>query len=172
MRFLSLLLLLLCVSVPVQAQFGRTIPDEVVTWTASVRPPSTAQAMTDTFAPGERAYVTLTGQVADGWRVYAVRSPAGFPARLSLDELPEGLSRYGDPGEAAPRTGHDAALGEDYRYHAGEVRVWQGLQIDEQATGGPVVVSGTLRYAACNDEVCLPPRDFPFQVRFAVRSAG
>lgn len=175
MRFAFFLLGLLLAALPAQpaqAQFGRAAPDEVVTWTASVRPPSTARAMTDTFAPGERAYVTLTGQVAEGWRVYAVHSPAGFPARFSFDALPAGVSRYGAPGEAAPRTGHDAALGEDYRYHAGEVRVWQGFQIGEGAPVGPAVVSGTLRYAACNDEVCLPPRDFPFRVRFAVRAAG
>ena len=171
MRFLgSLCFVLFVLAAPAHAQFGRAVPEDVVTWTAEVRPPSTAAAMTDTFAPGERAYVTLTGQVADGWRVYAVHTDGGFPTQLSLDALPIGVARYREPGEAVARQGHDPVLGEDYRYHAGTARIWQGLQIGRDAPRGPVVVSGRVRYAACNDEVCLPPREALFRVQFRVRN--
>ena len=167
MRLLPLLLLFL-LGAPAQAQFGPPIPDEIVTWTATVRPPATAPEMTDTFAPGERAYITLTGEILDGWRVYALDTPGGYPAQLTLDALPMGLARYSEPGEAEPHDGHDVVLDEAYRYHEGQARIWQGLEIQASALAGPTVVTGTLRYAACNDEVCIPPRDLPFDVRLIV----
>ncbi|NNF57223.1 MAG: hypothetical protein HKN04_03190 [Rhodothermaceae bacterium] len=167
MRLFPLLLILL-LAAPAQAQFGPPIPDEVVTWTATVRPPSTAEEMTDTFWPGERAYITLTGEILDGWRVYALDTPGGYPAQLTLAALPEGLVRYSVPGEAEPHDGHDTVLDEAYRYHEGRARIWQGVQVSAEAPPGLRVVTGTLRYAACNDEVCIPPRDLPFEVRLIV----
>jgi hypothetical protein len=167
MRLFPLLFVLL-LAVPAQAQFGPPIPEEVVTWTVAIRPPSTAPAMTDTFRPGERAYVTLTGEILEGWRVYALDTPGGYPAHLTLDALPFGVALYNEPGEAEPHDGHDVVLDEAYRYHEGRARIWQGLEVSAGAPTGPLVVTGTLRYAACNDEVCIPPRDLPFDVRLIV----
>jgi DsbC/DsbD-like thiol-disulfide interchange protein len=161
-------LLLVALTPAAQAQFGPSVPETVATWTASVRPPSTAEADTDVFRPGEPLFVTLTAEVVPGWHVYALDSPGGRPLQIELDPLPEGLSLYGSPGQDTPREGFDEGLGEAYRYHAGRARVWQGLRVAPRAARGPVVVSGRLRSAACNDQICLPPREVPFQARFTV----
>lgn len=166
-RFIFAFLLAAC-ALPARAQFGPAVPETVATWTATVRPPTTASAPTDTFRPGERPFVTLTVDVAEGWRVYALRSPGGLPLQLRLDPLPAGLRLAGAPGEDPPRAGHDAALDEDYRYHAGRARVWQVLEVASSAPRGPVEVTGRVRFAACNDEICLPPREVPFRARLVV----
>lgn len=170
MRTLLTILLLLSAAPVAHAQFGfDTVPEEVVTWSAAIRPPASAGALTDTFARGERAFVALTAEILDGWRLYALGSPGGLPLTFALDPLPEGLSASGSPGQSPTATAHDPVLEEDYTYHAGRGRVWQALRIAPDAPRGPAEVTGRVRYAACNDEVCLPPREVPFRVRLVVR---
>ena len=151
-----------------QAQIGSTVPETVVTWAASARPPSSAPQMTDTFGAGDRVYITLSADIVEGWRVYAIDSPAGRPLVLELDSLPNGIARYGSPRETHTEIGHDPGLDADYTYHDGSARVWQGLLVQEGAEAGEHVVTGTVRYAACNDEMCLPVKTFSFRTRFVV----
>ena len=84
---------------------------------------------------------------------------------------PCGVEASGDVAQealVAPRDRYDEALQEGYRYHSGRARVWQGLRVDERAPRGAHVVSGRVRYAACNDSICLPPREVPFSARLVV----
>ena len=151
-----------------RAQFEPAVPETVVTWTARVRPPATARQETNTFRPGEQLFVTLTADVVDGWRLYALDSPGGLPLELHLDAPPSGLVVDGTPGEDEPLEGFDVALGEGYRYHTGRARVWQAYRVGRTATPGVRVIAGHVRFAACNDEICLPPREVPFQARLVV----
>ena len=151
-----------------QAQFGSPGPETVVTWTASARPPSSAARMTNSFGAGDRVYITLSADIVEGWRVYAIDSPAGRPLTLELNALPSGIALYGSPGETATQMGHDPGLDADYAYHEGNARVWQGLQVQESAEAGEYLVTGEIRYAACNDEMCLPVKAVPFRARFFV----
>jgi thiol:disulfide interchange protein DsbD len=167
---LACLFLLLAFALPAQAQgFESAVPETVVAWTATVRPPTTAAAATDTFAPGEGLFVTLNAEVAPGWRLYALRSPGGLPLQLHLDPLPPGLRLAGSPGEDATHEGYDTALEQEYRYHSARARVWQRLEVARNAAPGPVEVTGRVRYAACNDAICLPPREAPFRARLVIR---
>ena len=113
-------------------------------------------------------YITLSADIVEGWRVYAINSPGGRPLTLELDALPNGIVRYGAPGETATQMAHDPGLDAAYAYHDGSARVWQGLQVQKSAEAGEHVVTGAIRYAACNDEMCLPVKVVPFRTRFAV----
>lgn len=172
LRLLVLSGLLLAASAASSAQIGPAVPDEVVTWTATVAPPRTAAEWTDTFAPGEQAYVTVTARVRPGWRVYALDSPGGLPLQFHLDALPDGLAPEGAVGHTPPRDAYDPVLEEAYRYYAGEARLWQAVRLAPGLADGPREVTGAIRFAACNDEVCLPPREVPFRARLTVRAAS
>ncbi|MDX1419060.1 MAG: hypothetical protein R3181_03745 [Rubricoccaceae bacterium] len=169
---LFLLLALLALALPARAQFegsiGGDLPEAVVAWTASVRPPATAGADTGSFQRGDLAFVTFTAEVAPGWRLYSLDSPGGRPLQIALDGLPSGVRLEGQPSEDDPRDGFDETLRESYRYHAGRVRVWQALRIGPQTPRGTYDVSARLRYAACNDAVCLPPREAPLRATLVV----
>ncbi|MCH8031012.1 MAG: hypothetical protein IIB09_04250 [Bacteroidetes bacterium] len=167
-RILALLVGSALIAPVSQAQIGSVVPETVVTWTASARPPSSASRMTNSFGAGDRVYITISAEILEGWRVYAINSPAGRPLTLELDALPNGIVRYGSPGETATQMGHDPGLDADYTYHDGSARVWQGLLVQDSAVAGEHVVTGEIRYAACNDEMCLPVETVPFHARFLV----
>lgn len=151
-----------------RAQFGVVVPETVVEWSASARPPSTAPRMTSSFTAGDRVYLTLSAEIAEGWRVYAINSPAGRPLELEWDALPDGIASYGPLSESQALRGHDSGLDADYTYYESSARIWQGFQVGRNADVGEHRVTGRLRYAACNDELCLPVKTFPYSVRFEV----
>ncbi len=46
------------------------------------------------------------------------------------------------------------------------------IAVAADATPGPRLLKGTLRYQACNDTQCSPPKDVPVEVAFEVLAAG
>ncbi|HIG75827.1 MAG TPA: hypothetical protein EYQ24_14960 [Bacteroidetes bacterium] len=106
-------------------------------------------------APGEARYV-VEATVAEGWRLYGTQSQAGIPLAVTFGTLPEGVARQGALRESRTSDGVDEVLGLPYAYHIGSARLAQGLRVDRRATGRhriPVQV----RFAVCDDSVCLPP---------------
>ena len=169
MRTLVALGALILLVRPASAQFGIEVPEVVVSWEASIRPAASAPAMTDTFRPGETAFVTLVANVADGWHMYSLDSPSGRPLEVHLDELPRGLALIGRTSETEPGTAYDPGLEEEYHYHDGRSRIWQRISISNQAEEGETVISGSIRYAACREGLCLPVREEPFTARMNVQ---
>ena len=151
-----LVCLVALVALPAAAQQVRAA--DVVTW----------RVRADRAAPGASARLVLDAQIADGWRLYAMGSPVGIPLTLTLDPLPEGLAA-GRSGQSATRTGYDPGFESDYPYFAGTARVVQQVRVAAGARAGAREVSGSVRYAVCNDEVCLPPTQTAFRVPLVVR---
>ena len=153
MRLLTLLLALLAGSA--SAQVVRTA--DVVTW----------RVRADRVGPGESARVVLDAQIAPGWRLYALGSPVGIPLTVSLDPLPAGVSA-GRLAQSTPREGYDPAFESDYPYFAGAARVVQRVAVAPGAAPGAREVTGAVRYAVCDDRVCLPPARTAFRVSVVV----
>ena len=72
---------LLGLAAPVEAQATDPAAAETVNWTVTADP-------MDTVKPGGRVTLTLHGEVADGWHVYALKQlPNGpTPLRVTLDQ--------------------------------------------------------------------------------------
>lgn len=151
------------------AQFGIEVPEVVVSWDAAVRPAASAPEMTNTFRPGDAAFVTLVANVVEEWRMYSLTSPSGRPLDVTFDALPTGVEVVGSLGETSIKRDHDEGLDEDYTYHDGRARIWQRLEITDAATEGPNTISGSVRFAACREGLCLPTREYPFEVQFTVQ---
>ena len=140
---------------------GTTPPRTVVTWSARAVP-ERGQA---------RTYrVELTGAIESGWHVYGMRSRAGRPLAVDVSGLPDGFRLLGQPVEAGlTLTGHDDALDIDYPYFAERAGVALRVAAGRGVRPGRHVVRGTVRYAACDDRICLPPRTVPFEATVTVR---
>ena len=150
-----LVCLVALLTLPAAAQQVRA--SDLVTW----------RVRADRAAPGASARLVLDARVADGWRLYAMGSPVGIPLTLTLDPLPAGVTGVG-VSQSAPRTGYDPAFESDYPYFAGAARVVQRVRVAAGAPAGTRQVTGAVRYAVCNDEVCLPPVRTAFRVPLVV----
>lgn len=115
---------------------------------------------------GNADYV-ISGTVADGWRIYAIGSESGLPTRVTMGRLPAGVTARGPIRQSRPRQATDAALGEPYTYHAGSFRFAQPLRVTREATGRHRV-SSQIRFAVCNDRVCLPPTTVDLRATLSV----
>ena len=99
-------------------------------------------------------------------------STVGRPLAVEVDRLPRGFALVGAP-EQTGRTyvGRDEVLEADYPYFAGRAGVVAHVRAGRGARPGRHVVRGTVRYAACDDRVCLPPRTVPFEAPLTLAAA-
>ena len=119
-------------------------------------------------ARGGEASVVLRAEIADGWNLYAVGSPVGRPLEVELLQAPDGVSAAA-LRQSTPREGTDPALGVPYLYFAVEARVELPLRIGRAVARGRHRVRGAVRYAVCDDSVCLAPTESRFRVPLVVR---
>lgn len=152
---LPLTLLLALLALPAAAQIVRTA--DVITWTVRA----------DRVAPGATARVVFDAEIAPGWRLYALGSPVGVPLSVTLGTLPAGVAA-GPLAQSPPRRGFDEAFGSDYTYFAGAARVVQRVRVAAGAATGSREITGSVRYAVCDDRVCLPPTRTAFRVALVV----
>lgn len=118
-------------------------------------------------APGAEARLVLDATIAPGWRLYAADSPVGIPFELRLDAVPAGVTPQA-LRQGTPRTAHDPAFGTDYTYYVDRARFVQPFRLGEAVARGPHEVTGVVRYAVCDDSICLPPERSAFRVRLVV----
>lgn len=115
-----------------------------------------------------RTELALTVTIAPGWHVNAHDPDRSYliPTELEL-EPPAGARvagvRY---PEAVVRTLAFAA-GKPLRLYEGAFTI--GVRLEGAARGN---LTGGLRYQACNDETCLPPRMLPVSLALGSREAG
>ena len=147
------LLLALLVALPASAQ--RT--SDIVSWRVRA---ARAQA-------GGEARVVLDATIQPGWRLYALGSPVGIPLTVTLDPLPPRV-RAARLVQTTPVEGYDQAFERAYPYFAETGRVVQVLAVGEDAEAGSREVSGAVRYAVCDDRICLPPTETAFRVPLVV----
>ena len=152
---------LLACAAPAAAQgtWGEPVrTEDVVEWSVGVRHAER----------GGEARVVFDAQIAPGWRLYAIDSPVGRPVAVALDALPAGVEALA-LRQARPREGYDEAFQSDYTYFAGRGRVVQPLRLSAAAARGRYEVRGAVRYAVCDDSICLPPARASFRVPLEVR---
>jgi DsbC/DsbD-like thiol-disulfide interchange protein len=51
----------------------------------------------------------------------------------------------------------------------GNVNLTASFKVSANAPAGPGIASGKLRYQACNDKACFPPKDIEFNVPYQVQ---
>lgn len=128
-----------------------------------MRPPAGIRA-----GRGEVATVTVSVELREGFHVNS-HTPAEaylIPLRLSWK-----------PGPAEPvETLYPEPKLEKFAFSAKPVSVFSGrfaittrFRIPASAALGPTVLSGRLRYQACNDSACLPPSTAEVRVPLTIQ---
>jgi hypothetical protein len=123
-------------------------------------------AEAQTVAAGKSAVLEMRFHVADGYHVnsHTPKSELLIPTALKLD--PADGVKAGAPAYPAGKTysfSFDPA--EKLDVYAGDFTV----KLPVVATAGEHTVSGVLRYQACDNAACYPPKTLPVQVAFTAK---
>jgi len=160
LRLLLLPLLLLACLSSLHAQASH-----VVTWSLSA---PAAPAAAD-----KPIRAQLTAQIAEGWHIYALTQIAGGPNPMTLVVADESRFRLvGAPSAPAPIKKYDENFAMDTVLYEGSPRFVLNLRALPEALGksSPLVVN--VRYQACNETTCIPPRVEHLQTMISVAAAS
>ena len=119
---------------------------------------------------GNEATLTFKAAIEAGWHLYSANLPAGGPTSATVEfEVFEGAELQGSlvPG-AGEIEKEDPIFGMKVKYYENEAVFTQKLKL----LGGKYRLQGYMRYGACNDETCLPPTTYEFDVNSSVDGAG
>ena len=135
-------------SLGVQAQIAR----DAVSWSYYVEDKS----------PTEKVIV-FTAKLKGDWHLYGTELPSGgpTPTTLVVDKI-AGAQLVGKlTPSREPIEKHDPNFDMLLRFYAGEVSFRQTLRITDPKA---FAFSGAMRYMACNDDQCLPPANWAFDI--------
>ena len=150
-RRLGVLLLplaLLLTSLGAKAQIIR----DAVSWSHSVEDKS----------PTEKVIV-FSATIKGDWHLYGTELPSGGPTPTSLivDKI-AGAQLVGKlTASKKPIEKHDPNFDMTLRFYSGQVSFRQTLRITDPKA---FAFSGAIRYMVCNDEQCLPPTNWDFNI--------
>jgi DsbC/DsbD-like thiol-disulfide interchange protein len=110
---------------------------------------------------GEEFTLTLNVEIAEGWHIYAVDRPTGPAVRTAIElPLPAGLESAGNWTLPDPIP-DDSTAGEPAFVYHGSIAFQRRLRA-ARGTPGPISLSGTLRYQACDRDSCRAPAKLKF----------
>ena len=112
------------------------------------------------------ATITFKAVIESGWHLYSTNLPAGGPTSATVEfETLEGAELQGSlvagKGEIEM---NDPIFEMKVRYYENEATFTQKVKL----LGGDYRLQGYLRYGACNDETCLPPTTYEFDIKGSV----
>jgi thiol:disulfide interchange protein DsbD len=110
---------------------------------------------------GETVALTITATIKQGWHLYALpwatTDEGPIPTTLTFD-LPSGLRLQGSLQQSQPKSAHDPNFDMQVQWFAETARFTQKFRVDDNHALGAASVAASVKYQACTDEVCLPPR--------------
>ena len=106
-------------------------------------------------------YVFAKAELSDGWYIYSMdldENIGPVPTEVVF-EHGENYQLLGDIIATQPIEKKDKAFGVVIPIHLEEVIFKQAIQLD-----GANVINGSILYMMCNEEGCLPPEYFTFNI--------
>lgn len=109
--------------------------------------------------PGEKFNVQVTASISGGWHVYSITQGAGgpIPTRITVpDGTPFSLS--GAVKGPAPHREMDPNFGIVTETYEGSANFTVPIAVAADAQPGASTVNVSVRFQACNDQLCEPPK--------------
>ena len=122
----------------------------VVTWSSPpVRVTSRAPSQT---------VIHVRASIIPGWHVYSLTQKPGGPKPLSFQLEPANGFALGSPKGPAPQTAYDAEFQMRTETYSGGPVFDIPVRWTKPLPGGTTELHLVVRYMACSDKLCLPPR--------------
>jgi len=134
------------------------VPVQPVQWTGAVAPKTAVRA-------GANIVIELSAAVQEGWHVYGLAQLPGGPTplRVTLDTNAF-VQTAGAPTGSSPVKKHDTDFDLDTEVYNGRFDLHLQAQINQHSPAGRNLIPVSVRFQACNDRVCLPPRTIHLSV--------
>lgn len=161
MRFLTIRLwtLSMCLCVVAVAQG----PIQPVQWTGSI-------ASKRPVNSGSKATVEVAADIQDGWHIYGLNQGSGGPTPLHVAlDANDTLQAAGAVRGTAPVKKHDTSFDIDTEVYTHSFTLQIPAQVTQHLPAGKRDVSVSVRFQACSDRVCLPPRTVHVPVAIEIK---
>jgi len=141
------------------------IPEKIVTFQVRIEP--------EKPRPGEHARIIVDLQInpESEWHVFSVIPGEGdfAPIPTSLTFVTDPLILIGPVYESNPITAADPVLDMVLNYHLKKATIFQNILIPDDISGETTLnKAGELRYQACSDRICLPPKTEMFSIQIPI----
>ncbi|MBK7707371.1 MAG: thioredoxin family protein [Acidobacteria bacterium] len=120
-----------------------------VSVSASVSPTS--------IAPGGKGTAKLTANIAAPWYMYSISQGAGGPIPTKIS-FGEGVFAMNGVSGPKPKVKFDENFKMNTESYSGSATFTIPFTVAADATEGEQTLTVNIRYQACNDSVCLPPK--------------
>lgn len=108
--------------------------------------------------PGETVVVSVKATIPKGTHLYAVHGVGENFTATELSVSGEGLTLQGTVQEPKTHPFRDPSVNQEVGTHEGEVTFSQALGVPASYAPGTVGLKVALRYQACDETGCLPPK--------------
>lgn len=127
------------------------VPYQTVQWSASVTSKTALKH-------GAEATLVLSGEVLDGWHVYALTQPPGGPTALRVALDPNAVARVvGKPSGTSPEKKYDPSFDLETQFYASSFTLYLPVRLREHAAAGWQSIPVSVRFQTCNGRECQPP---------------
>ena len=106
-------------------------------------------------APGSTILARLTATIEDGWHIYSTTTPEGIALTLEIAQS-EALRDW-RPYQPSPEVVYDPNFQADVEWYTSEAEFLFELDLAAAASGRRAI-EAKVRYGACDDRQCLPPK--------------
>ncbi len=152
LRVVSLLMFMGLAGFPAaRAQDQAPVP---IHWTAAL------QSAPHPLQPGQKVSLALSADIDSGWHIYAFPQSPGSPIVETQVTVPDGqaLALSGDIQPPKSQSQMDPTVGKPIDVYKDSVTFDIPLKVAKKTGTGKQSFEVDVRYQACNDRLCLPPR--------------
>ncbi len=122
-------------------------------------------------APGSTVALRLHAQIADGYHLYSFTTPTGGPVKTTVSvhssQVVQGFRIY----QPKPDRHQDPTLNVPVETFQGGVDFIVTANLTKHAAPGEALLTASVRYQACSDQICLPPVTKTATAKMTVQSS-
>jgi thiol:disulfide interchange protein DsbD len=145
---------------------GNTQAQNPVTW-------SIKAVTRGTHKPGDKFTAQVAAQIASGWHVYSITQAAGGPIPTRIT-VPDGqpFKLAGGVSGPRPQVAMDPNFEINTETYEGGATFSVPIVVAADVLAGAQALNINVRYQACNDKLCLPPRTAKLSVQVSLIEAA
>ena len=109
----------------------------------------------DRIPPGSTATARLIATVEDGWHIYSTTTQEGIPLAIGMEpsDALAGWRAY----QPTPEVVFDPNFQAEVEWYTHSAEFWVEFDLAD-GPAGPTEIQALVRYGACDDRQCLPPK--------------